>query len=74
MYLLKLVVLVQLFRLAVLKVKKNHVSLHLKKGQSLETISLEEALDLFKLPRSLGNYEEEEMIVSIGRFGALHPS
>ena len=41
----------------------------LKKGQSLETISLEEALDLFKLPRSLGNYEEEEMIVSIGRFG-----
>jgi DNA topoisomerase I len=41
----------------------------LKKGQQLETITLEEAFDLFKLPRSLGDYEGSEMIVSIGRFG-----
>jgi DNA topoisomerase I len=41
----------------------------LKKGQSIETISLEEALDLFKLPRSLGNFEDQEVVVSTGRFG-----
>ncbi len=41
----------------------------LQKGQLLETITLEEALELFKLPRSLGNYEDEEMIVGLGRFG-----
>jgi DNA topoisomerase-1 len=42
----------------------------LKKGQLLETITLEEALDLFKLPRSLGEWEGKEMVVGIGRFGA----
>ncbi len=41
----------------------------LKKGQSIETISLEEALELFKLPRPLGDYESSEVIVSAGRFG-----
>ncbi len=41
----------------------------LQKGQLLETITLEEALELFKLPRSLGEYEETELIVGIGRFG-----
>jgi DNA topoisomerase-1 len=41
----------------------------LLKGQHLETISLDEALALFNLPRSLGNYQEKEMVVSIGRFG-----
>lgn len=41
----------------------------LLKGQQLETITIEEALDLFKLPRSLGEFEGKEMIVSIGRFG-----
>ncbi len=41
----------------------------LLKGQQLEKITLEEALDLFKLPRSLGDYEEKEMVVAIGRFG-----
>lgn len=41
----------------------------LLKGQHLETITLEEALELFKLPRSLGNFEDEEMVVGIGRFG-----
>lgn len=41
----------------------------LKKGQSIDTITLEEALELFKLPRPLGDYESEEVIVSTGRFG-----
>ena len=41
----------------------------LRKDQRLETITLEEALDLFKLPRNLGNYEKKEVTVSIGRFG-----
>jgi DNA topoisomerase-1 len=41
----------------------------LQKGQSIETITLEEALELFNFPRSIGWYEDEEMIVAIGRFG-----
>ncbi len=41
----------------------------LKKEQSLETITLEEALDLFKLPRKVGEYEGKEITVSSGRFG-----
>jgi len=41
----------------------------LKKGQSIDTITREEAMDLFKLPRKLGEYEALEVIVSIGRFG-----
>ncbi len=41
----------------------------LKKGQSIETITLEEALDLFKLPLTLGEYEGEEVYVNMGRFG-----
>ena len=41
----------------------------IKKGQSIETISLEEALELFKLPRQVGKYEDEEMIAAVGRFG-----
>jgi DNA topoisomerase I len=41
----------------------------LNKGQSIETISLSEALDLFKLPRTIGEYEASEVIVSTGRFG-----
>ncbi len=41
----------------------------LKKGQSLESVMLEDALDLFKLPRTVGVYENEEMIAAIGRFG-----
>jgi DNA topoisomerase-1 len=35
----------------------------------LESITLEEALNLFRLPRSLGIHEGEEMIVGIGKFG-----
>jgi len=41
----------------------------MKQGQSIETISLEEALEMFKLPRTLGEYEDEELTVAIGRFG-----
>ncbi len=41
----------------------------LKQNQSIETISLEEALDLFKLPLTLGEYEGAEVSVNVGRFG-----
>ena len=41
----------------------------LKPGQSIETISLDEALDLFKLPLTLGIYKEQEISVNNGRFG-----
>ena len=42
----------------------------LKKGQLIEAITLEEALSLFALPRTLGKYEEQDVIVGIGKFGA----
>ncbi|HQB27790.1 MAG TPA: type I DNA topoisomerase [Paludibacter sp.] len=41
----------------------------LRKEQSIETISLEETLELFKLPRKIGEFEGKEMIVAVGRFG-----
>lgn len=41
----------------------------LKTNQSLETITLEEALELFKLPRVLGELEGKEVKVAVGRFG-----
>ena len=41
----------------------------LQKNQSIETITLKEALKLFDLPRSVGEFEEKEMTASIGRFG-----
>lgn len=41
----------------------------LRKGQLMETISLEEALELFKFPRKLGIFENKEISVGIGRFG-----
>jgi len=41
----------------------------LVKGQSLETITLEEALDAFKLPRTLGDWEGKKVTVGVGRFG-----
>ncbi len=37
--------------------------------QKLETITLDEALDLFKLPRKLGEFEEKVVVAAIGRFG-----
>ena len=41
----------------------------LPKDKSIETITLDEALELFKLPRTLGNYEGTEVSVGVGRFG-----
>jgi len=41
----------------------------MNKGQSIESVTLEEALELFKLPRVIGSYENVEMTVAIGRFG-----
>lgn len=41
----------------------------LRHGQHIETITLEEALSLFALPRSLGKYEELEVTIGVGRFG-----
>ena len=41
----------------------------LKVNQSIETINLEEAIELFKLPRNLGKFEDEDVTVNIGRFG-----
>ena len=41
----------------------------LSKNQLLETITLDEALNLFRLPRSLGEYDGGEMVVGIGKFG-----
>ena len=42
----------------------------LKKGQFIASITLDEALELFALPRNLGKYEGEDLIVGIGRYGA----
>ena len=42
---------------------------HMPKELSMETITLEQALDLFKLPRMLGEYEGEPITVGTGRFG-----
>ena len=39
------------------------------KGQSIETITLEEALKLFDLPRTIGEYEGKVMVAAVGRFG-----
>jgi len=41
----------------------------LRPGQHLETITIEEALELFKLPRNLGDFEGKSITVAIGRFG-----
>jgi len=41
----------------------------LKNTQSIETISLDDAMELFKLPRTLGQFEDTDVQVNIGRFG-----
>ena len=41
----------------------------LMKGQSIQTITLEESLDLFKLPRTIGEFDGKEVVASVGRFG-----
>jgi len=42
---------------------------NLRPGQSLETITFEEAIDLFQLPKDLGTYLDKDVSVAIGRFG-----
>ncbi|MHC1703524.1 MAG: type I DNA topoisomerase [Tenuifilaceae bacterium] len=49
------------------KIKAQYASL--LKGQLIETITLEEALSLFSLPRNLGLYEDNEVVIGVGRFG-----
>ncbi len=41
----------------------------LRPGQMIETITYEEALELFKLPKTIGTFEDKDMVVAIGRFG-----
>ncbi len=41
----------------------------LRKGQSIDTITFEDAMELFKLPRELGEYQGEKVVANIGRFG-----
>ena len=41
----------------------------LLKGQSLESITLEQALDLFRLPRTIGQFEDEELVIGVGKYG-----
>ena len=39
------------------------------KDQSIQTITIEEALNLFKLPRTVGEFDGKEVVASVGRFG-----
>jgi DNA topoisomerase I len=48
-------------------VKPNYANLH--KNQSIETVGLEEVLELFKFPKTLGLYNGSEVVISEGRFG-----
>ncbi len=41
----------------------------LKNTQSIETINFDEAMELFRLPRNLGEFEGSDVVVNIGRFG-----
>ena len=41
----------------------------LRKGQSIESITLNEVIDLFKLPRQVGQFEDKVVTVAVGRFG-----
>src|SRR5690606_38049964 len=45
----------------------------LRKGQMIETITLEEACELFELSKKVGEYEELDMTVAIARFGPYIP-
>ncbi|MFV0506944.1 MAG: type I DNA topoisomerase [Bacteroidales bacterium] len=51
------------------EVEEKPIFAKLRNGQHIETITLTEALDLFKLPRNLGDYEEKLVTVGLGRFG-----
>ncbi len=48
-------------------VKPRYASL--QKGQKMDHLTLEEALQLFELPKELGYYEDKEVVVAVGRFG-----
>jgi len=41
----------------------------IRKGQLIETITFDEAMELFKLPRIIGSFEEDEMVIGIGKYG-----
>lgn len=41
----------------------------LRKNQNIESISYEDVLDLFKLPRNIGTYQEDDVIIALGKFG-----
>lgn len=41
----------------------------LKKAQTIDTITLEEALELFNFPKKIGDYENNDVLIGIGRFG-----
>ncbi|MBR4826920.1 MAG: type I DNA topoisomerase [Bacteroidales bacterium] len=47
----------------------NHQSASLSKGQIIENLSLEEAISLFKLPRTIGEYKGMDIVATKGRFG-----
>jgi DNA topoisomerase-1 len=41
----------------------------LKNTQSIETISFADAMELFRLPRTIGKFEDQDVVINIGRFG-----
>ena len=41
----------------------------LRKNQNIENVTLEEVLDLFKLPREIGSYKDDTVTVALGKFG-----
>lgn len=49
--------------------EKKPKSAALRKNQNIETITLKEVLDLFKLPRNIGQYRDDDVVVAIGKFG-----
>ena len=49
--------------------KEKPLFAQLPKELSMETITLDEALELFKLPRTLGDFEGKEVVIGTGRFG-----
>lgn len=49
--------------------KEKPVFAHVPKDKSIETITLDEALDLFRLPREVGEYEGKPVVIGAGRFG-----
>ena len=42
------------------------------KGQTIQTITMDEAMDLFKLPRTVGEWEGKEVVASVGRLGLIY--